>query len=90
MKDFEEKLTRLEQIADRIRDGAVPLHEAADLFEEGMKLSRQLERGLRKLEQRIEILVNDPQSEEEPPILELFPDLDRSKNDDRRDNSDDV
>lgn len=84
MKDFEQKLERLEEIAGLIRDGNVPLHEAADLFEEGMKLSKTLEGALQKLERRIEILVNEPEGPEEAPVLELFPELDRSEDSGRQ------
>lgn len=75
MKDFEKRLVRLEEISEKIRDGQVPLEEAADLFEEGMKLSRSLDAELRTLERRIEILVNEPSGPSETPILELFPEL---------------
>jgi exodeoxyribonuclease VII small subunit len=79
MSDFEERLERLESIADKIRDGSVPIDEASALFEEGVKLARTLEGELRGMERRIEILVNEPRSEEDdtPPTLELFPELDR-------------
>lgn len=80
MSDFEQRLERLESIAERIRDGSVPIDEASLLFEEGVTLARKLEGELRHLERRIEILVNKPQSDEDetPPTLELFPELDRS------------
>ncbi len=79
MKDFEKRLERLESLAEKLRDGTVPIDEAAGLFEEGVKLSQSLEGELRRLERRIEILVNDPESSggEEPPVLELFPELNR-------------
>ena len=73
---FEERLSRLEQIGERLREGSVPLDEATTLFEEGVKLARSLEKELAKVERKIEILVNDPAKEDTEPSLELFPGLD--------------
>ncbi|SIQ01616.1 Exodeoxyribonuclease VII small subunit [Alkalispirochaeta americana] len=77
MKPFEERLERLEEIAEKLRDGTIPIDQASSLFEEGLTLARSLEGELQKLERRIQILVNKPESPEdtEPPVLELFPEL---------------
>jgi len=75
MKSFEERLKRLEQISQRIREGEVPLEEAADLFEEGVRLAAGLEKDLKRIERKVEVLVNEPQAPGEKPMLELFPDL---------------
>lgn len=71
---FESRLARLEELAESIRSGSVPLEEAAHQFEEGMKLAQGLERDLSKIERRVDILVNQP-AEGEKPVLELFPEL---------------
>ena len=76
MASFEERLQRLETLGDRLRQGNLPIDEAVGLFEEGVKLSRTLERDLAKIERRIEILVNEPEKTGEAPSLELFPGLD--------------
>ncbi|HUX12673.1 MAG TPA: exodeoxyribonuclease VII small subunit [Spirochaetia bacterium] len=76
MKNFEERLERLEGLSDRIRDGEVSLEEAAQMFEEGIKLARGLEKDLSRIERKIEVLVNQPSEEGEKPVLELFPELD--------------
>ena len=44
-------------------------------FEEGIQLARTLEKDLAKVERKIEILVNQADSPEEKPVMELFPDL---------------
>lgn len=77
MKNFEERLERLEMIAEKLRDGATPIDQASSLFEEGVKLARTLEKELRTLERRIEILVSRPPDD---PVLDLFEDgpMDRS------------
>ncbi len=75
MKDFEERLARLEEIGEKLKDGTIDLDSAGTLFHEGMKLAKKLEAELRKMEQRIEILINEPDEPDEKPILELFPEL---------------
>ena len=75
MKGFEERLARLEQLSEQIRDNEIPLDDAVRIFEEGVKLARALERDLSRVERRIQVLVNEPQADDEEPILELFPDL---------------
>lgn len=74
MKSFESRLARLEEIAEKLRNGEIPIDEATVLFEEGMKLSRSLDRELQEMEQRIEILTTPPEDTDRPPELELFPD----------------
>jgi len=73
-KTFEERLHRLEEISTRMREGSCTLEEAAAFFEEGIRLAKSLEKDLSRIERKIEILVNNPQSPEESPELELFPD----------------
>lgn len=40
-KSFEEKLKRLEQISELLESGDVQLEESINLFEEGIKLSKE-------------------------------------------------
>ena len=79
MKSFEEKLSRLEEIGDSINTGDMPLEEAVSRFEEGIRIAKGLEKELSKIERRVEILLNQPETEEESPNLELFADLDASE-----------
>jgi exodeoxyribonuclease VII small subunit len=74
MKNFEERLERLEVLGEKIRKADIPLDEAIKAFEEGIKLARTLENDLEKIESRIEILMNsaDAAAADEPPELELF------------------
>lgn len=72
MKDFEGRLRRLEELAERIKDKDLPLEDALAVFEEGVKLSKGLERDLEKIEGRVEILVNQPAGPDEKPELDLF------------------
>lgn len=75
MSDFESRLARLEEIAEQLRDGSIDLDRAAALFTEGMKLSRKLDAELRKMERKIEVVVNAVDEPDEKPVLELFPEL---------------
>jgi len=58
-KSFEERLERLEELGDEIRKPDIPLDDAIKAFEEGIKLARDLEKDLEKIESRIEILMNN-------------------------------
>lgn len=71
---FEDRLQRLEALAERLKDGDVPLAEAVDLFERGMRLARGLGAELTKVERRIEIMINEPELADEAPLLEPFAD----------------
>jgi len=73
MKNFEERLARLEKLGELIRKTDIPLDEALKAFEEGIVLARTLESDLEKIESRIEILMNDADAgADESPDLELF------------------
>lgn len=60
MKRFEERLARLEELAETIRKPDLALEEAVAVFEEGVKLSKGLEKDLQRIEGRVEILLNQP------------------------------
>ncbi len=60
MKNFEERLARLEQLTQMVRSAQTPLAEAVAGFEEGFKLAQTLEKDLEKMEKRVEILLNPP------------------------------
>ena len=58
-KPFETSLTELEAIVAKLENGDLPLEESLDLFEKGIKLSRECRDRLAKAERRIEILLKD-------------------------------
>jgi exodeoxyribonuclease VII small subunit len=72
MKNFEERLKRLEQLSERIREPDLALEDAVAMFEEGVKLSKSLEKDLDKIESRVEILLNQAENPEDKPELGLF------------------
>lgn len=60
--DFEKKLTRLEQIVEKMESGDLALEESLKLFEEGVKLSRECNTQLTDAEQKVKMLLSvDPQ-----------------------------
>jgi exodeoxyribonuclease VII small subunit len=72
MKNFEERLKRLEQLSERIREPELALEDAVAMFEEGVKLSKSLEKDLDKIESRVEILLNQAENPEDKPEFGLF------------------
>ena len=74
MKKFEERLDRLEELAERIKEGDLPLEEAMAVFEEGIKLSKSLQRDLDRIQGKVEILLGSKVDEdgEEKAELGLF------------------
>lgn len=75
MKNFEERLNKLEELGDKIRRTDLPLDDALKTFEEGIKLARGLEKDLEKIESRVQVLMNGPEATvDEKPELDLFGD----------------
>jgi len=72
MKKFEERLERLEELSGAIRDPDLALEDALAYFEEGIKLAKNLEKDLDKIEGKIQILMNQPTGPDEKPELDLF------------------
>ncbi len=81
VQKFEDRLTRLEELSEKIHDQETGLDEAMACFEEGIKLAKTLEKDLAKVEGKIEILVNQPDKAEDTPAMELFPDIDTGSRD---------
>jgi exodeoxyribonuclease VII small subunit len=57
MAGFEEHLTKLEAVVERLERGDLTLDESVRLFEEGMKLSQSCKEELEQAEGRIQVLV---------------------------------
>ncbi len=56
--DFENKLSRLEEIVGAMEKGNLPLEESLKLFEEGVKLSKECHEQLNKAEQKVKLLLS--------------------------------
>jgi exodeoxyribonuclease VII small subunit len=55
--DFEKKLSRLEEIVQKMEKGDLALEESLKIFEEGVKLSRECHSRLNEAEEKVKKLV---------------------------------
>ncbi len=69
VKTFEASLEALEQIVHELEGGDLPLEKSLELFEDGIRLSRQCQERLNQAERRIEILLRDNQGR---PVVSSF------------------
>ena len=60
MPKFEDQLTALEQVVDRLERGELSLDESIRLFEDGISLSNACKRELEQAEGRIQVLLETP------------------------------
>jgi exodeoxyribonuclease VII small subunit len=60
-KTFETSLEELERIVRELEQGELTLEKSLELFEQGVKLSRECQERLSQAERRIEILMRDNQ-----------------------------
>ncbi len=70
-RSFEASLEALEQIVHELEHGDLPLEKSLELFEQGIRLSRQCQERLSQAERRIEILLRDNQGR---PVVSAFED----------------
>lgn len=56
--EFEKKLSRLEEIVNKMEKGELALEESLALFEEGVKLSRECHQKLNEAESKVKLLVS--------------------------------
>jgi exodeoxyribonuclease VII small subunit len=63
MGKFEDQLTALEKVVERLERGELPLDESVDLFEEGMRLSMACKKELQSAEGRIQVLIDEARGE---------------------------
>lgn len=54
---FEQAMEQLERIVAKLESGDVPLEQAIELFQEGMKLSQLCGQKLEQVERKIEVLL---------------------------------
>jgi exodeoxyribonuclease VII small subunit len=60
-KTFESSLEELERIVRQLEQGELTLEKSLELFEQGVKLSRDCQERLNQAERRIEVLMRDNQ-----------------------------
>ena len=65
---FEESISRLEALVERMEDGNLSLEESLKTFEEGIKLTRHCQQALKTAEQKVKLLIEKNSSVEEIPF----------------------
>ncbi|MCZ6503294.1 MAG: exodeoxyribonuclease VII small subunit [Gammaproteobacteria bacterium] len=65
---FEESITKLEALVERMEGGNLSLEESLKTFEEGIKLTRECQQALKTAEQKVKLLIEKSNGVEE----ELF------------------
>jgi len=83
-KTFETSLEELERIVRELEQGELTLEKSLELFEQGVKLSRECQERLNQAERRIEILMRDNQGRA---TVRPFDPESESNGDDEKDNS---
>lgn len=72
-RSFEASLEALEQIVRQLEQGDLPLEKSLQLFEQGIRLSRECQERLNQAERRIEVLLQDNQGR---PVVRALEDSD--------------
>jgi exodeoxyribonuclease VII small subunit len=67
--DFEKSFQQLEKIVQRLEGEELPLDDALQLFEEGIRLSRFCNQKLEEVEKKIELILADSKGQ---PRIEEF------------------
>jgi exodeoxyribonuclease VII small subunit len=57
LPDFEQSLSELEALVQKLEQGDVPLEDALKSFERGVALTRQCQTALRSAQQKVEVLL---------------------------------
>jgi exodeoxyribonuclease VII small subunit len=60
LPDFEQALSELETLVQKLETGDVPLEDALKTFERGVALTRQCQTALRVAQQKVEVLLAPP------------------------------
>lgn len=68
-RSFEASLEALERIVQQLESGDLPLEKSLELFEQGVRLSRECQERLSQAERRIEVLLRDNQGR---PVVSTF------------------
>jgi exodeoxyribonuclease VII small subunit len=80
-KSFESSLEELERIVHELEQGELPLEKSLELFEQGVKLSRECQDRLNQAERRIEVLMRDNQGR--PSVRPFDPEKELNDSEDR-------
>ena len=76
---FEDRLARLESIVEELESGTLSLEQTIACYEEGLKISRTLQRTLEEAEKRIEQLAENATGETRTPPMAAEPEEDEPR-----------
>jgi exodeoxyribonuclease VII small subunit len=76
LPDFEQSLSELEALVQKLEQGDVPLEDALKTFERGVALTRQCQTALRTAQQKVEVLLANSGKNDEDATVEPFEDED--------------
>jgi len=65
---FDDLLTELDGVVERLEQGDLPLEEALERFERGVNLARDAERILGQAEKRVEVLLSTKEGDVVAPL----------------------
>ena len=82
-RSFEASLEALEQIVQQLEGGDLPLEKSLELFEQGVRLSRECQERLSQAERRIEVLLRDNQGR---PVVTNYNEANQTNDDSVADN----
>ncbi|MCF0262402.1 MAG: exodeoxyribonuclease VII small subunit [Sphaerochaetaceae bacterium] len=71
---FEQKLEKMEEISKALADQSTDLQQAVTLYEDGMKLAKEVDEELSKIERRIQIVTSRPGENPDGVITEEYKD----------------
>ena len=74
-RSFEASLEALERIVQQLESGDLPLEKSLELFEQGIRLSRECQERLSQAERRIEVLLRDNQGR---PVVAAYNEADQT------------
>ena len=85
LPDFEQSLSELEALVQKLEQGDVPLEDALKTFERGVALTRQCQTALRTAQQKVEVLLAPSgKSDSGEEVIEDFDDADDDADDNVR------
>ena len=70
---FEDSLSKLEELVERMENGDLSLEDSLKSFEEGIKLTRECQAALKSAEQKVKLLIEQNGEVTEKPFT---PDID--------------
>ena len=68
---FESALKQLEEAVNQLEAGSLPLEDALNSFENGVRWSRECHQFLEKAEKRIEVILKNEQGEHTQTLFDL-------------------